>query len=354
LHTEFQILKAYHGDCFLIRTYDLHERPFHILIDGGPANTFNFALRATLKDISVIDLLVLTHIDSDHIGGLLSFTANSRFSEIDTKKLWVNCANLMSVGAAGELITYGQGLKLEQYLINHHVDKHKFNERVTTDIGFLCQSGICFEMLSPIPAILDKVVADWPVLSKDYQEKLAALPITSDAPSQLGKGTLTDLAKAPFRPALTVEGDLFNAMSIAFVLRTPDISLLLLADSRPEVIKASMIARGYNNTDNQLKVDYVKVSHHGSKNNTSADVLDMIDCCNFIFSTNGGTGRSKHPDRETIARILYHPKRDMDKRIKLYFNYPLAIIRASSGLFFTPAELEEANAEYFDDVCNLP
>lgn len=354
MHTELQILKAYHGDCFLIRTFDLKQRPFTILIDGGPPPTFNFALRAALKEVRVIDLIILTHIDSDHIGGLISFVENSRFTEIDTRKLWVNCANLLPVGPTGELITYDQGVVLEQWLVDHKVPKHKFSEQVTTDLGYQCNHGLCFEILSPTPAILDAVTVNWPQLSREYQEKLANIPITNNAASQISKGNLSDLAVAPFHPLKTIDRDLFNAMSIAFVLRTPDFSLLLLADSRPEVISASLNTRGYNDTDNRLKVDYVKVSHHGSKNNTSTEVLDIIDCCNFIFSTNGGNGRAKHPDRETISRILYHPKRDKTRRIKLYFNYPMSEISGTSGLLFTAAELEAANAEYFDDVCILP
>jgi len=354
LHTEIYILKAYHGDCFLIKTFNLEGRAFNILIDGGPSPTFNFAIRSALKEISVLDLIILTHIDSDHIGGLISFAENSRFTEIDTKKLWVNCANLLPVGPSGELITYDQGVLLEQWLIDRKVPKYKFSEMVTKDLGYICNEGLCFELLSPTPAILDAVTANWPELSQDYRDKLSAIEITNNAPSQIGKGALTDLAAVPFRPAKTVDRDLFNAMSIAFVLRTPDLSLLLLADSRTEVISASLTALGYNDSDNKLKVDYVKVSHHGSKNNTSSEVLDMIDCANFIFSTNGGSGRAKHPDRETIARILYHSKRDKTKPIKLYFNYPMSEITATSGLLFTATELKEANAEYFDDVCKLP
>ncbi|WP_165825346.1 ComEC/Rec2 family competence protein [Pedobacter yonginense] len=354
MQTKLHILKAYHGDCLLIRTFNLDEQPFTILIDGGPSTTFNFALRNALKDDCVIDLMILTHIDSDHIGGLISFAENSRFAEMDIKKIWVNCANLVPIGPNGELITYGQGVVLEKWLIDRNVPKHIFSERVTTNMRNECSNGICFEILSPTPAILNAVTENWPELSQEYKDKMAALPITNDAPSQIKKGTMTDLAKIAFRASSSVSSDLFNAMSIAFVLRTPDLSILLLADSRPEVIKESLVALGYNETHNRLKVDYVKVSHHGSKNNTSIEVLDMVESYNFIFSTNGGSGRSKHPDRETIARLLYHPKRDLNKRIKLYFNYPLSEITATSGLLFTAEELKMANAEYFDDICLVP
>ena len=36
-----------------------------------------------------------------------------------------------------------------------------------------------------------------------------------------------------------------------------------------------------------LKIDYVKVSHHGSKANTNDELLSLLDCNNFIISANG-------------------------------------------------------------------
>lgn len=354
MSTELFIIKAYHGDSFLIKSFDFQGRPFNILIDGGPANTFNFSLRNALVGIETIDLLVLTHIDSDHIGGLINFISNSRFQEIDTKKMWINCVNLLRVNNGSTSISYNEGVIFEQWLIDRGVPRHKFDERITTSLRLQCQNGIYFELLSPTTSILDKVTSNWPELSEDYRKKILEIPIANNVTSQLTKGTLIDLADIPFKPKSSIDRDLFNSMSIAFVLRTPNLSFLMLADSRPEIIEESLRSLGYNDTDNRLKVDYVKVSHHGSKNNTSNEILDMIDSNNFIISTNGGVGRSKHPDRETLARILYHPKRDMSKKIKLFFNYPVNAISIASGAFFTDQELEEANAEYFDDVQKLP
>src|SRR5690606_38146377 len=96
--------------------------------------------------------------------------------------------------------------------------------------------------------------------------------------------------------------------SIAFILETFDVRILALADSHPYVIEKSLEKAGFSKS-NKLKVDVVKVSHHGSKNNTTCDLLDIIDCNDFIISTNGGSSTHTHPDREVIARIIYHPER---------------------------------------------
>jgi beta-lactamase superfamily II metal-dependent hydrolase len=58
------------------------------------------------------------------------------------------------------------------------------------------------------------------------------------------------------------------------------------------------------------------LSHHGSKANTSPELLKIIDCTRFAFSTDGS--RHDHPDPETIARIL---KNDPDRHKALIFNF---------------------------------
>jgi hypothetical protein len=77
---------------------------------------------------------------------------------------------------------------------------------------------------------------------------------------------------------------------------------------------------------NRLKVDYVKLAHHGSKCNFNEQLLDMIDCDNFIISANGG-GTYNLPNKEVLAKILYNPKRDLNNQITFIFNHDNDILR---------------------------
>ena len=61
-----------------------------------------------------------------------------------------------------------------------------------------------------------------------------------------------------------------------------NVKILLLADSHPSVIVASLRALYYSETQ-KLTVDYMKVSHHGSRYNTSPELLSLINCRQFIF-----------------------------------------------------------------------
>ena len=97
----------------------------------------------------------------------------------------------------------------------------------------------------------------------------------------------------------------------------------------------------------------MKVSHHGSRNNISNDLLDLIECQNYIFSTNGGKGVACHPDRETIANIVCHPKRDKTKVIRLVFNYGLARIERCGTRFINENEPQKYNFEISDNMILL-
>lgn len=354
LETEILILKAYHGDCILIKTFNKEGNPFNILIDGGPPNTFDFSLRAELRKIKIINLLVLTHIDYDHIGGLIKFLNNSIFNEIQIDKYWINCKNLIEAGVSSNKISYDHAKSLEELLIEKKIPLEKYEKTITTDSLLKIADEIKITVLSPETEIIAKLNNDWKDLGDIHKDALEDLKISNTISSQITKGSLLNLSKEKFRPQKKIENDILNSSSIALLIEGVDFKFLALADSRAEIIERTLKKLSYNDSDNRLRVDYMQISHHGSKNNTSNDLLDLIDCNNFIICTNGGLGKSKHPDREVIARILYHPKRELKDRRHIIFNYSLKEIQANSGVIFTPEELNDGNWYYSDNKNNLP
>jgi hypothetical protein len=65
----------------------------------------------------------------------------------------------------------------------------------------------------------------------------------------------------------------------------------------------------------KLKVDVLKLPHHGSKNNTSVAMLGRLDCHRFIVSTSGAI--FCHPDIETLSRVIV----TSGPNVELRFNY---------------------------------
>lgn len=100
----------------------------------------------------------------------------------------------------------------------------------------------------------------------------------------------------------------------------------------------------------------MKVSHHGSAINISNELLDMIDCRNYLISTNGGKGRSCHPDRETIGNITWHSRRNHDSTLNLIFNYPVSTIETVGYKFLKEGEecIDESNFKIQQNIEQLP
>src|SRR4051812_38451798 len=79
-----EVRKARAGDCLLLH-YGTKTDPGLIMIDGGPATVYDSFLRPRLEQIKTarklgdgeplgVDAVMVSHIDDDHINGILEFT----------------------------------------------------------------------------------------------------------------------------------------------------------------------------------------------------------------------------------------------------------------------------------------
>lgn len=353
MKTEIRLFKAEHGDCILIKSFDTDQNLFNILVDSGTSGAFEDYIYEELTNLKTIDLLILTHIDDDHIGGFLYLFENDDFSELDIKQIWFNAYNLVQIDSSLKISTR-QGKKLEELLLKKGFDTNIINPKVSTKLGEIeVSKAIKAKILSPTPDILDSLMKLWHKISEEELESLAIKISSTRAKSQIPKGTIRELSQAKFKHQKNVDKDIINASSIAFVLTLPDIKILLLGDARDELIREELQKLGYSK-ENPLEVDYMKISHHGSKNNTSSEFLDMIKCEKFFIITNGGRGRSKHPDREVISRLANHTTRDKTIQRTIYFNYPKNEIESQAGSFITDKEIVDYNLNLIFDTDKLP
>lgn len=338
--TELNILPAYNGDSILIKTYDEKGNEFIILIDGGTPSTFEYSLKKHLKTLTRIDLLVLTHIDSDHIGGLINFFKNSIIDKIEICEIWYNQPDIDFYDQKTDkaLISVPQAEDWKTLIKQKKSDV--LIKEITTENGIININGLEFTILSPTKAIKNKLYEVW-LKEKNKPKKLALKSQISISTSDYSK-SLDELNKIDFKPEKSINNDIYNASSISFKLKCLDISFLLLADSRPEVISNSLRDLGYS-VMTPLEVNFVKISHHGSLNNTSQELLSLIKSNNYLISTNGGTSNHKHPSRETIARIVYKSNRLEDTVLNIYTNYDVDKLKEKIGEFITQRDLENGN-----------
>lgn len=350
MEASFRILKALYGDAFVLHCHKGDEYGT-IVVDGGPNKDCRKIVEEFDK-LGVIDLMVLTHYDLDHIGGILAYISKHKNDEpFPVKEIWCNCAYDVPVVSSSD-ISYSHAKKLSDLLteINGNLRDGGFPEVIWQEQLIAGQKierpYAHFLILSPEQNV--KILND-----EQYSKSVANISISNKRQKEALQETLQELAACPKeQPSSSNASELVNWSSIAFYLNCDNVKALMLGDSYPITVIKSL--KGFEvNEENRLKVDYVKVSHHGSRKNISNEMLDMIDCNQFVFSTNGGLGRACHPDRETIGNILYHKGRDWDKEIHLYFNYPQSIVESVGYKFLDSGEEELAKFKVFYNVESL-
>lgn len=311
-----KFLPAFNGDCILISFKDKDNQNRNILIDGGTPATYPRTLKKVYNDIAErIDLLIVTHIDDDHIGGIKKLFEDTKLDKSKIKKVWFNSGGLLNhyFGEAEDKsravsivpndildMSPKQGNILEAKLDN--LDGGEWVKKIIKQGDSVNVFGSKVLVLSPNDKTLKKLNENWQT-ETDIHVNMSG-KVHDDF-----KIDIADLVNRPFKEDAGVP----NGSSIALLIEYDGVRGLLLGDAYPSVIIEGLRKFGYSES-NKLALDWVKVSHHASKGNTSPDLLNLISCKDYIISTNG----QKHglPDKEAIARII-----NSQQGCKLYFNY---------------------------------
>ena len=120
-----------------------------------------------------------------------------------------------------------------------------------------------------------------------------------------------------------------NGSSIAFLLEHRGASALLTADAFPSVLQRALASLATSRRQPlPWTLDLIKLSHHGSRANSTTKLLETVRATHILVSTNGAI--FGHPDQEGIARVLASgtPGREV------WFNFrtPRTEVRAGASL----------------------
>ena len=344
--SKIHFLPVKYGDSFVIEC-DKGENHGVVVVDGGP-NGCGSILQAKLDEVGTPDLMVLTHYDDDHIGGLIQYIkACRKEKKLPAREVWANCAKYAeTTGGGDETRSALQGVKLGVLLdmMADEGDGPAWRDDVTE--GFAKAFPFAdVEVVSPTEKGRQLAIGKQ---EKAMEGKsLSALTRAGEEIPSLEELAL-DCPKPPGEKA---DAEVANAASIAIVLRCDGLGILMLGDCYPHNVVDYLRGKGYSE-EHPLQVDYVKVAHHGSRHNTSNELMDLIRCDHYIISTNGD--KFGHPDREAFAHILCHPTRDRGEKVHFYFNCDLATLLSKSGPFLVEGEQEAYNFELHECVGELP
>src|SRR5690606_23173118 len=172
-----RMLPALHGDCLWIE-YGSGRRVRRVLVDGGPIGAWG-ALEAQVASMPAgdrrIELVVLTHVDTDHVDGLVRLFAEAPPWTFTVRDVWFN--GWRHLEPAHGLLGGRQG-EFFSALLARRLDGDRWNGAfgggpvVVPDDGALpsveLPGGLVLTLLSPTPSKLERMRKAWKKDMRDF------------------------------------------------------------------------------------------------------------------------------------------------------------------------------------------
>lgn len=319
-----EALEAKKGDCLLLH-YGKDSDPKLIVIDGGPGGVFAGSLKPRLDEIKAerspddplpIRMVMVSHIDDDHINGILQMIGKladlherNKPLPYDVTTLWhnsfddllkneademvaslkssANAASSSSFSAANlpvqretalVLASVNQGRNLRDAAKRLAVDVNEgFKNLVMVPAGaksrtFDCGDGLKFTVVGP------------------DEERVKDLQIEWD--KQIKKSGVAKIAEF-------ADKSVFNLSSITVLATFKKKTMLLTGDARGDYVLAGLKRAGLLKKG-KLHVDLLKIPHHGSDNNVDTDFFRAITADHYVVS---GDGEHGNPEVSTFQMI---------------------------------------------------
>jgi hypothetical protein len=377
---EIKSYPAKNGDAFLVNAKD---SSFCMLVDGGYAETCSTYIEPDLERLAAkgrwLDLVVVTHIDADHISGLLPFF---RRNGPATKPVIIPVRDVLHNSLRGLISpAEGQGslrpddaellreIRLRGYPAPARAAQQEISARQGHSLSGLLRTGAyCWnsgdgrqsigrdrlstfqfpgarvQVLGPNNERLE-ALKKWWVAALRRQGFVGSLSEFDDifeflcaheTPAPAARAIAS--SDADLSLVHLPDDSVTNGSSISMVVEIGGCRLLLLGDAWAADIVDALKPAGPS------AFSAIKIAHHGSARNTSPELLGLIDAPHYFISTNGD-GHA-HPDFAVLRAIVDRPA--TFKRT-LHFNYPtpashrLKSYRSVSGAAF---EVQEGGLDW--------
>ena len=328
-----EALHAKHGDALLLH-FGSADDPHLIVIDGGPGGVYKTVsqrltqIREKRKLPAAtpleIDLMMVSHLDADHITGILELMRKlrdlkqskkplpwtiTRFwhnafadltddKEIETASVGGGGLSTASIGefldieGSGILASVGQGRELRDLVKFFNLDGNppfKSIVKYPHQENPVKVGGLELTVVGPDEQNLKNLQEDWNKKVKELLKK---------ATSKAAKAEL----------AAYVDKSVYNLSSIVVYVKDPDgKTMLLTGDARGNYTLDALRGAGLLKDGEPMKVDILKLPHHGSDRNVAQDYFDNIQAKHYVISADG---KYTNPDVPTLEMIVNSRKDD--------------------------------------------
>lgn len=324
-------IQAEFGDCFILE-YGSASKPKYMLIDGGPEEIYSMHLRNELLKIrdagGKLDLVVLSHIDGDHITGLLDLVAELREQKVNGVKatisvnaIWHNSFS-QTIGNGNDIQSRVQTLLTSYASVGQIMSVDSLSTKGIRDgnqlrlaaqaLGIPKNPGtpnglICVDDL-PHPKVFGnlQVRVVGPTLESIESLKQEWL-------DWLDKHEDDDLDSNPYLAAMADQATP-NLSSIMVLVKAHDKTILLTGDGRGDHLLQGLSKAGLLDQHGRIHVDLLKMPHHGSDRNLTKKFLKTVIADTYVISANGKYG---NPDLSTLIWIIENAKEEK-RSIKVF------------------------------------
>jgi hypothetical protein len=318
-----EALEAKQGDALLLH-YGKDSDPKLIVIDGGPSGVYAGSLKPRLEEIKQerspddplpIRMVMVSHMDDDHINGILQMVnqlvgLKERHKPLpyDIITLWHNSFDDLLGNEAGALVaslktavqtasssSFSASLPVRRdtALVLASVNQGRQLRDAANRLGIGVNDG--FGSLVMVPAGKKSRVFDagdglkLTVMGPD-EERVKALQKEWDKQiKQLGVAQAADFA----------DKSVFNLASITVLAAFKKKTMLLTGDARGDYVLAGL-RRAKLLKNGKLHVNLLKLPHHGSDNNVDTDFFRAITADHYVVS---GDGEHGNPEVSTFQMI---------------------------------------------------
>lgn len=333
-----EALEAKHGDCLILH-YGDPNKPKAILVDGGPRGVYAKRLAPRLQQLSQtrsdgrpceLRLIVISHVDDDHIRGILDLTQemldaeeNNAPKPADVLGLWHNSfedqvtrasaiatevrSTVILASTDGPLpghITKRLGADTRLLLASIPQGRKLAADarrlRIKQNGGF--EGGL---IVAPRGGTLSKrLEPDLEItVVCPRQEQLDALQNdwANWVKEQRKSGKLKPAEAMEAAAAAFLDRSVYNLSSIVLLVRSGNCSMLLTGDARGDYVLEALHESGLKQPGEPFEIDLLKVPHHGSWRNLADEFFAEVVAKHYVISANG---QHDNPDEEAVRSLL--------------------------------------------------
>jgi beta-lactamase superfamily II metal-dependent hydrolase len=309
---ELRAFPARSGECLLLE-YTGNDRAKHrILVDGGLGSAFDDGVGTVLApvgSVSRVDVAVVTHVDRDHIEGVLRALEDKR---LDADDFWFNGrAQIADQGRDHDARSVQQGDALSTLIPDDRrnlvVEGRALLVPGARPLRIPLPGGATAILLSPSEKRLQALLKKWPQSRGEVGSVDELLNALRDeavrGPGEFGKDRSTA-----------------NGSSIAFLFEHDGASILFTADALASELEGSIRALLIERGQPKLKVQLLKLPHHGSRQNITDQLLELIDPEQILVCTDGS--QFSHPDEDALEKV-----RSVYPNVPIHFTDSTDLIR---------------------------